>query len=173
MTLTIQDIREREKEEQREVFEPFHNDTPAVIKVVDGFTRPPNKQAMTWVSFHNQPESRVLVNNPTALDIAETPVWVGPEARPPHRFIIKGIYYGGISDEIDSGIGALSLAPQAQSHQFPSESDPGPDAVLVFQPALQPLKMTGTGATPPGVTCTASCGCPGGVTVPGAMYGGV
>ncbi len=147
MVITIRDIKEREKEEQRKTFEPFHNDLPAVIKTVDGVTRPANKQAMTWVSFYNQPESRVLVHNPTTNDVAETPVWVGPEARPPHRFIIKGVYYGGISDEVDHGGGALESAPHAQAHQWPTEATPGPDKVLVFQPALQPLKMTGTGST--------------------------
>ena len=147
MTLTIHDISEREKTEQRRTFEPIHNDLPAVIKSVDGNTRPPSQRSMTWVAFYNQPESRVLVHNPTTNDVAETPVWVGPEARPPHRLIIKGVYYGGLSTEVDHDGGALETGPHAQTHQYPSEASPGPDKVLVFQPALQPLKMTGTGST--------------------------
>ncbi len=146
MTLTIRDIREREKEEQRKIFEPFHGDRPAVIKSVDGNTRPSNQPAMTWVAFYNQPESRVLVHNPTANDVAETPVWVGPENASSPRLIIKGIYYGGISTEVDTTEGgALGVSPHAKTQQYPSESNPGPDKILVYQPALQPLKMTGNG----------------------------
>ena len=143
---TVRDIREREKEGQRRTFEAFHNDLPAVIKSVDGLTRPANQTSMTWVSILNQPESRVLVHNATTLDVEGTPVWVGPEAKPPYRLEVKGLYFGGLSQASTSQAAALQVGAHAQVHQYPSESSPGPDKVLIFQYAWQPLKMTGTGA---------------------------
>jgi hypothetical protein len=144
--ITVRDLKEREHREQKKTFEAFHNDIPAVIKSVDGNTRPPGQQGMTWVSILNQPESRVLVHNATTMDIAETPVWVGPEMKPPYRLEIKSLYFGGLSPESINSASGLQVGSHAQIHQYPSESDPGPDPVLIFQPALQPLKLTGNGS---------------------------
>lgn len=147
MAITVRDLKEREKREQRRSFEAFHDDIPAVIKSIDGTTRPPGQQGMTWVAILNQPESRILVHNASTMDVAETPVWVGPEVKPPYRLEIKGLYFGGLSQESVSNAAALQVGNHAQIHQFPSESNPGPDPVLIFQPALQPLKITGNGST--------------------------
>lgn len=145
MTLTVRDIKEREKEGLFQTFELSHNQLPAVIKSVAGTTRPVGMRSMTWVAFYNQPESMALVHNSTAMDVEGTPVWIGPAANPPHGLEIKGIYLGGVSEEVDHGGGALASPPHAQTHQYPSESNKGPDPMLVYQPALQPLKMTGNG----------------------------
>ncbi|MHC4160189.1 MAG: hypothetical protein ACYSSO_14045, partial [Planctomycetota bacterium] len=147
MPITVRDLKERENRQQRKAFEAFHDDIPAVIKSIDGNTRPPGQQGMTWVSILNQPESMVLVHNATTMDIAETPVWVGPEMKPPYRLEVKGLYFGGLSQESINNAGGLQVSSHAQIHQYPSESNAGPDPVLIFQPALQPLKITGNGST--------------------------
>jgi hypothetical protein len=41
----------------------------------------------------------------------------------------------------------LQIPAHARAHQYPSEGSPGPDKILVYQYAWQPLKMTGTGAS--------------------------
>lgn len=147
MPITVRDLKEREKRQQSRAFEAFHDDIPAVIKSVDGNTRPPGQQGMTWVAILNQPESRVLVHNATTMDVAETPVWVGPEMKPPYRLEIKGLYFGGLSQESVSNASGLQVGDHGQIHQYPSETNPGPSVVLIFQPALQPLKITGNGST--------------------------
>lgn len=145
MAITVRDIRERERRAQESKFEARHNDIPAVIKSVDGNTRPPGQQGMTWVSILNQPESRVLVRNATGMDIEGTPIWVGPETKPPFRLEVKGLYLGGISPSGGGSATSLSAGKHGSTHQYPSEANVGPDPVLIFQEAMQPLKCTGNG----------------------------
>jgi hypothetical protein len=41
-----------------------------------------------------------------------------------------------------TNLGQFNTSPHAPNHQYVSESDIGADVVKVYQPALQPLKIT-------------------------------
>lgn len=140
-------LRRRRMEEQRQSFEPWHGDVVAVLDDRTGSTRHATQPSKSWVSIWNQPESLIPVYNTTSVNKAGTPVWIGPQLRPPHALEIKGVYLGGVSQEIDTQAEMLGVSDHGQIHQYPSEADPGDSVVLIYQPALQPLKTTGNGST--------------------------
>lgn len=140
-------LRRRRLEEQRESYEPRHGDVVAVLSELDGSTRHATQPSKSWVSIYGQPESLIPVYNATSVNKAGTPVWVGPQLRPPHSLEVKGIYHGGVSQDIDTQAEMLGIPEHGQIHQYPSEANPGASPVLIFQPAIQPLKTTGNGST--------------------------
>jgi hypothetical protein len=139
-------LRRRRVAEQHEAFEPRHGDIVAVLRELDGSTQHPTQPSKSWVSILNQPESLIPVYNSTSVNKAGTPVWVGPQLRPPHSLEIKGIYHGGASQGIDTQAEMLGIPDHGQIHQFPSEDNAGASVVLIYQPAIQPLKTTGNGS---------------------------
>jgi hypothetical protein len=121
---------------------------PAVIKEMSGSVFVSGRTNYIWISLYNQPESREQALNLTGIQpVAENLCRVGRPDQAGIRQVLR-IWDGASEYTTDAdALGALTAYPHRQAHQYPSEADPGPDPVLIFQPALQPLKCTGDGAT--------------------------
>ena len=138
---TLADI-QRQKAQYEENFEPNHNTPWGVIVEVDGSTSPPNRPNMTWVDMYNRSNGRLAVINDTTIKTAGTPVQLGPAPKPPYLAVV-GTYNDSLHPtDSTTNLGQFNTAPHAPNHQYTSESNKGADAVLVYQPALQPLKLT-------------------------------
>lgn len=74
-----------------------------------------------------------------------TPIIVGELYWQPGLDQVIAIDWDAYAGSVWGG-GFSGVPAHGQAHQYPSEADPGGDPVLVFQPALQPLKLTGNGA---------------------------
>ena len=130
-----------------ETYEGYKDIIPAVIKSVDGSVHPTNQPHMVWVAEHGLDGSRVKVLN-ILTDVTDgTPVWVGPNPKQPDTRMVIGLYDGDLTPNQSASLSTHNSPRHAQNHQYPSESDPGVDPVLVFQPAIQPLKVVGDGST--------------------------
>ena len=138
---TLADIK-REKARYEENFEPNHNTPWGVIVEVEGSTSPPNRPNMTWVDMYKRSNGRLAVINDTTIKTAGTPVQLGPAPKPPYLAVV-GTYNDSLHPtDSTTNLGQFNTAPHAPNHQYTAESNKGADAVLVYQPALQPLKLT-------------------------------
>jgi hypothetical protein len=138
---TLADIK-REKARYEENFEPNHNTPWGVIVEVEGSTSPPNRPNMTWVDMYKRSNGRLAVINDTTIKTAGTPVQLGPAPKPPYLAVV-GTYNDSLHPtDSTTNLGQFNTALHAPNHQYTSESNKGADAVLVYQPALQPLKLT-------------------------------
>ncbi len=147
VTERLKDRKRQEVETMETVFEPNHNDRQATIKSKDGDTRHPTQPGKTWVSLWNQPESLIPVWNNTALEVAESHVWVGPQVYPPFALEIKASYQGGLTESTVTHGGVYGSSDHGTVHQTADESAPGASPVNVFQPMMQMLKSTGNGTS--------------------------
>jgi hypothetical protein len=143
----LKDRKRREVEALEATFEPNHGDRQATIKEISGSTRHATQPGKTWISLWNQPESLIPVWNNTALEVAESHVWVGPQVYPPFALEIKGSYQGGLAPNTVTYGGAYGSSDHGDVHQTADESSPGAAPVSVFQPMMQMLKTTGDGST--------------------------
>ena len=138
---TLADIK-RQKASYEEQFEPNHNTPWGVIVQVDGSTSPPNRPNMTWVDMYNRSNGRLAVLNDTTIKTAGTPVQLGPAPKPPFLAVV-GTYNDSLHPtDSTTKLGQFNAPPHAQNHQYTDETNKGADAVLVYQPALQQLKLT-------------------------------
>jgi hypothetical protein len=145
---SVADIK-RQKAQSDERFEPNHNTPWGVIVAVDGSTSPPNRPNMTWVDMYNRSNGRLAVLNDTTLKAAGTPVQLGPAPKPPFLTVI-GTYNASLSPtDTTTNLGQFNTAPHKESHQYADETNKGSDALFVYQPAIQPLKITAVS----GLTC--------------------
>jgi len=73
--------------------------------------------------------------------------WVKMARNPkdPHLWQIIDYWAGGLDTADYAQVIRHLVGEHGLNHQYPSEADPGADKVLVYQPALQPLKTTGNG----------------------------
>jgi len=79
--------------------------------------------------------------------VADMPVLVARDPVNPYEWQILGAFLDEVVPSASITITRYRVENHAENHQWPSEADIGPDPVKVFQPALQPLKTTGDGAT--------------------------
>jgi hypothetical protein len=137
---TLADIK-RQKAQYEEQFEPSHNTPWGVIVEVDSSTSPPNRPNM--VGRHVQQKQRPFGGiNDTTIKTAGTPVQLGPAPKPPYLAVV-GTYNDSLHPtDSTTNLGQFNTSPHAPNHQYVSESDIGADVVKVYQPALQPLKIT-------------------------------
>jgi len=148
---TIRDV-QIARQEQEARLEPVREFTIAILIFVDS----PDLDAKAagfddhvWASELNQPESAFRILNRKVAPVVGTPVKIGYPEKPPFERQVLGVYdniHTWTGYDPNDG-GALNSNPHAQAHQFPSEADPGVDRVLIYQPALQPLKTTGDATT--------------------------
>lgn len=127
-------------------FEPSKNEIPATIVAVDGDVTPPNEPELTWVLEYGRPNSPTKVLNDTTLREEGLPVLIGPDPRPPFRKII-GPYTGSVPVGQGGDVILFNIPPHAQNHQMPTEATIGNDPVKIYQPAIQPMKLTGDGVS--------------------------
>jgi len=138
---TLADIK-RQKAQYEEQFEPSHDTPWGVIVEVDGSTSPPNRPNMVRVDMYNQGKGDLAVWNSTTIKTAGTPVQLGPAPKPPYLAVV-GTYNDSLHPtDSTTNLGQFNTSPHAPNHQYVSESDIGADVVKVYQPALQPLKIT-------------------------------
>lgn len=141
---SLRDV-ELAREERLSNLERVRSVVVCTIKSVGGSTVPSNRSNAVWVSEYNQPESRSIVGNPTAINTEGVHVFVAPDPKSPYGRSIIGIYTDPASPN-EEDLAAWGVAPHASSHQMPSEDNVGVDPVLIYQPAWQPLKTTGNGS---------------------------
>lgn len=140
----LQDIR-RQKARNDAQFEPNHDTPWGVIVEVNGSTSPPNRANMTWVDMWNRSNGRLAVINETTIKTAGTPVQLGPAPKPPYLAVV-GTYNESLSPtDTTTNLGQFNTPPHAANHQYPTEATKGADAALIYQPAIQMLKLTGNG----------------------------
>lgn len=149
--MTVRDIQIAQAESQAKQ-EPVRVFTPAVLVYVnspDLDAKVNGKAGYVWASEFNQPQSNFQILNKATPPTVGLQVKIGYPEKPPFERQVIGIW-----DELplvpgydEDDAGALNSHPHRQSHQYPSETNPGTDPVLIYQPALQMLKTTGDGAT--------------------------
>lgn len=121
---------------------------PGVIRAVGGSATVAGRTNYIWVSLFNQPQSLIQVLNLTGVSPVDGNLVVVGKPHQAGLFQVLRIW-DGVSDYTTSSdvVGALSIPAHHQSHQFPSEANPGPDVVYVFNPALMALKTVGNGVS--------------------------
>lgn len=130
-----------------ETREPAHVEIPCVIVTRDGLLAPPNRPNYSFVKELYRPESQRLVLNETTLKAAGVLVTVEVDPKSNSGGKVVDVYSGTLSPTESEIISRGGVGEHAANHQYPTESAPGPDPVLVFQPAMQMLKTTGNGTT--------------------------
>lgn len=149
--MTVRDIQIAQEESQAKQ-EPVRTFTPAVLVYVnspDLDAKVAGKPSYVWASEFNQPQSNFQILNRAVPPTVGLRVKIGYPEKPPFERQVIGKwdqdpFYSGFDEDDD---GALNSHPHHQAHQYPSETNPGADPVLIYQPALQLLKTTGDGAT--------------------------
>lgn len=144
--LPVDELRRRIKEKEAR-FEPNRKVIVAVIRSVNGSVHPANREDMVWVDEFGLGFNYAAVYNDVVVPVADLPVLVGASPKPPYRRSVIGTYAGDVDPVQESDTGAHHSPPHAKNHQYPAEDNKGEDAVLVFQPAIQPFKLTGDGAS--------------------------
>lgn len=151
MSLTVRDIQliQAARDERLEPVREFSIGVLIYVDSPDLDAKAAGRTDYVWASEFNQPESSFRVLNRAVPPVVGLPVKIGYPEKPPFEKQVLGVW-GGIDDL--SGYtgeegGALNTQPHAQSHRYPSETSIGTDPVLIYQPALQPLKLTGNGTS--------------------------
>jgi hypothetical protein len=137
-------IQQRARLETRE---PRHVEIPCIIVRRDGSLSPANRPNYSFVRELYRPESQRVVLNETTLKAEGllVKVEVDPKANAGGR--VLGVYTDGLLPTESGIVSRGNVGEHGANHQYPSESGVGPDPVLVYQPAIQPLKTTGDGTS--------------------------
>lgn len=144
--IEIEDIRKKQAK-ALDTREPRHSLIPAVIIEVDGSTIPNGRPNYLWVREFSRMESARVVRNETSVTVAGTPVVIEIDPKKPDEGRVVGLYDAAMIPNEDINIINYNIGPHRTNHQYPTEATRGTDAVLVYQPALQPLKVSGNGTT--------------------------
>lgn len=147
--MTVRDIQIAQQEQSAQQ-EPVRVFVPAVLVYVnspDNDAKVNGKPDYVWASEFAQPQSNFQILNKATAPIVGLQVKIGYPEKPPFERQVIGVWDDMpiISGYNEDDYGALGSHPHGQAHQIPSETDPGPDPVLIYQPALQMLKTTGNG----------------------------
>jgi len=130
-----------------ETREPVHVKIPCIIVTRDSLLAPPNRPNYSFVKELYRPESQRVVLNETTLKTEGTLVEVEIDPNKNSGGRVIGIYSGTLTPTESEILSRGNVGEHAPNHQYPTEAAPGPDSVLVYQPAVQPLKTTGDGST--------------------------
>lgn len=144
--IEIEDIRKKQAK-ALDTREPRHALIPAEIIEVNGSTTPNGRPNYLWVREFSRMESARVVRNETSVTVAGTPVVIEVDPKKPDEGRVVGLYDAAMTPNEDINIINYNIGPHRTNHQYPTEATKGTDAVLVYQPAIQPLKVTGDGAT--------------------------
>lgn len=129
--------------------EPRHEKIACVIVRRDGLLSPVNRPNLSFVRELGRPESQRVVWNDTTLREENTPVWVEIDPNRSDGGKVVGINDGVLLPTEAQIVSRGNVGIHGDNHQYPGEAAAsiGPDPVLVYQPAFQPLKTTGNGMT--------------------------
>lgn len=133
---------ERRQEARASQFEGRRDFSPGVLIEVDGSVEVATRPGYVWCREFSQQQSAFQVLNRRVLPVAGVKVKLGYPEKPPFERQVMGEWdgYGGLIDfDLEQ---SLEIPSHAQLHQYPSEANPGPDKVHIYQPALQMLKTT-------------------------------
>lgn len=116
---------------------------------VNGTVTPPNRPNFVYFLEFNQNENAppAVVFNDAVQPVNNLPVLVMTAPTPPFRRKVIGVYSDELFEATQDDVGYFSVPPHATTHQYPSEINIGTDPVLVYQPALQMLKVTANAST--------------------------
>jgi len=128
------------KKEQNRRFEPRREFVPAFLRSVSGSVAVPGRPGYVWAQEAGDDGSVFQVLNLATANVDGLAVIIGRSLTPPFRRGVVGVDTSSLADLPDY-TGEPYLTEHAASHQYP-EGNPGSDPVLVYQPALQPLKCT-------------------------------
>jgi len=132
---------------KRRTLEPVHTPVPAAVFEVNGSKDVAGKDGYVWVHEFglNQSPAQALAGSLSVQ--AGDWVWVLKDPKEPAHWKIVGYFTGNLDPGVYSQVIRHLVGEHAENHQYPSETDPGNDPVLVYQPALQMLKTIGDGTT--------------------------
>lgn len=146
MTITIRDVVAQQKKafNQREI---RRNVIPGKLVLQNGNITVPGRPNYVYFLEHGQPQSGppAVVFNDAVQPINNLPVLVGVNPNQPYQREVIEVYKGGLIENTQQDSSSLNIGPHAPTHQYPSESTKGSDAVLIYQPALQMCKVTSGG----------------------------
>lgn len=137
-------IVEAKREAKRE---PRHREVWGTIASVDGSTSPPGRPNYVYFREMDRPESMRVVYNTSTSKREGTIVRVEIDPKKPDIGRVVGIFHNIALPNEAVELSPFEIPPHRNTHQYVEESDKGDDTVLVYQPALQPLKTTGDGST--------------------------
>lgn len=143
MAFTIRDVQQAQNA-LLQTREPNRSVTSGRLVSVNGIVTPPGRPNYVYFLEFNQPENAppAVVWNDVVAPIADLPVLVASDPKPPFRRKVIGINHEVFPPNLADTGGLFNIPPHAQSHQYPNETNPGHDPVLIYQPAIQPLKCT-------------------------------
>lgn len=128
-------------------FHPKRNIQRAKVISVGGSVEVEFKPDYVWI-LHEGSDHGPTQARKGGVQVADgMPVHVAKDPRNPDEWQIIDIYYGGLSPGTVVQVVRYQVGTHAPNHQYPSEANIGSDPVLVYHPALQPLKTTGDAAT--------------------------
>ncbi len=133
------------RQERGKKFEGARGTVPAKIVSVNGSTTPANRPNMTWIALWGRDENRTQAFNPTSQRAAGDAVLVSHSPSVDYQWQVIGPYYGDILRNENVNASRYASPTHGANHQIPTEDNPGPDPVNIFQPALMPFKATGNG----------------------------
>jgi hypothetical protein len=130
-------------------FEKSRDFVPCKLASIGGSVQVSGRPGYVWCREYNAPQSMFQAWNSGVAEVEGNLVKVGfPDKITGQRRII------GIWDGIEGAVnltatlaGALQTGPHRLTHQYPSEGSKGVDAVLIYEPATQWLKLTGNGTS--------------------------
>lgn len=126
--------------------EPVRNFEPATLIEINGDVEVADRPDYVWAQEYGQPQSVFQVLNRRVAPLAGLTVKVGYPEKPPYTRQVMDVWDDiGDLTGYEPG-GGVDMSPHGQSHQYPSETNPGTDPVLIYQPALQMLKTTTSGS---------------------------
>jgi len=143
----IRDVQVEKRRRESRSFEPRLRFDPAVLVEVSGAVEVAGRPNYVWCSEYAQPQSYFMAYNNKVKAIAGLTVIVGFPEKEPFKRKIVGLWddFEALGGANPGDAGDFDLPVHGQSHQYPSESNPGTDPVLIYQPALQMLKTNVTG----------------------------
>lgn len=145
MPISIRDIQQAQQA-QLESREPNRTVVSGQLRSVNGTVIVPGRPNYVYFQEYSQPENAppAVVWNDTVAPIADLGVLVASDPKPPFRRRVIGVDHEGLLPNENTPTSLFAVPLHAQTHQYPSEANPGHDKVLIFQPAIQPLKTTVT-----------------------------
>ena len=145
MSIDIRDIK-LQQSEQLKIKEDKPKRFPAKLIAVDGSVIPNNRpNSVYFREFGNEEAAVGIAINYATKKQAGLSVWVQEHPSAKGILTVTGLYTDDSNPSTTTNMSSLGIGSHAESHEYESETVYGDDVVRVFQPAIQPFKLTASG----------------------------
>lgn len=145
MSYSRRRLHSRNRREYERKFEEYRDVQPAVVFSRNGTIHVPGMPGYIWVHQLGHTASPMAVFKGRAPAFEGLWVWIGRSPKPPFRYQILDVYTAELAPSDLAAVTRAQLPLHKQNHEWPSDTEPGIDALPIWQPALQMLKCTGNG----------------------------